>query len=231
MILFIKHIDIEGPETLGSFFAARGYELRTVNLHNGEALPVSLDGIDAIIPLGGPMNVYEEDKYPFLKAEDVFLKKALARQLPVLGICLGAQLLAKASGGKVVRSPEREIGWFTVDFTPEGRGDVLLNGLSDPLEVYQWHGDMCVPSKDSVLLASSPKCPVQAFRYGTKAYGLQFHAEITDKSIRDWTAGFKDVKVAGRESMLTRYDQVKSAFHANGQKICENFLKVMTEKK
>jgi GMP synthase-like glutamine amidotransferase len=229
MILFIKHIDIEGPETLGSFFVERGFDIAVVNLQDGEQLPPDAHGLEAVIPLGGPMNVYEEDKYPFLKAEDVFLKMILAHRVPVLGICLGAQLLAKASGGKVVRSPEREIGWFTVDLTPEGASDPLFRGLASPLGVYQWHGDMCVPPPEGVLLASSPKCPVQAFRYGTNAYGLQFHAEITDKSIRAWTAGFSGVKAAGRDEMLSRYAAVKTDFTRNGQKLCDNFLKIILE--
>jgi GMP synthase-like glutamine amidotransferase len=173
------------------------------------------------------MNVYEEEQYPFLKEEDVFLKKVLAARVPVLGICLGAQLLAKASGGKVVRSPETEIGWFTVDLTREGSGDPLLAGIPSPLEVYQWHGDMCIPSKESVVLASSAACPVQAFRYGFNAYGLQFHMEITDQSIRDWSADFSVKKQGERAAMLERYAGIKGSFHQSGRLVCENFLKII----
>ncbi|MBF0594441.1 MAG: type 1 glutamine amidotransferase [Candidatus Omnitrophica bacterium] len=228
MILFIKHVEIEGPETLGSFFVGQGYQLKVINLHKGERLPDDLRGIAAVIPLGGPMNVYEEDKYPFLKDEDVFLKKALSQRVPVLGICLGAQLLSKASGGKVVRSPAQEIGWFTVDVTAEGKKDPLFAGLPNPFEVFQWHGDMCQPPKDAVLLASSTACPVQAFRYGTNAYGLQFHAEITDISIRDWSAEAK-MPLAKRREMLEHYAHVKDSFLRNGSKMCENFLQVIKQ--
>lgn len=227
MILFIKHVEIEGPETLGCFFAEQGYALKTVNLHDGDALPEELRGIDAVIPLGGPMNVYEEERYPFLKQEDAFLKKVLAARLPLLGICLGAQLLAKAAGGKVIRSPQQEIGWFTVDITPAGRNDPLFDNLPDPLEVFQWHGDMCVPPPKAVLLASSPACPVQAFRCGDNAYGWQFHAEITDKSIRDWSEDFPAEQSAKREAMLRRYSEIHGLFHEHGRRLCENFLKVM----
>ena len=89
MIIFIKHIDIEGPETLGVHFAQAGYEIVTCDLHRGGKLPQDISRVDAVVPLGGPMNVYEEDKYPFLKDEDVFLKQVLARNIPALGICLG----------------------------------------------------------------------------------------------------------------------------------------------
>ena len=230
MILFIKHVEIEGPETLGTFFVEKGYSLKVIDLHHGDRLPDDPRGIDAVIPLGGPMNVYEEDQYPFLKDEDIFLKKALVERVPVLGICLGAQLLSKASGGKVVRSPEKEIGWFTVDLTAEGKKDPLFAGLPDPLDVYQWHGDMCAPPTEAVLLASSKACPVQAFRLGVKAYGLQFHAEITDLSIREWSAELPAGKQPQREAMLSHYAKVKTIFHRNGNIMCENFLKVMRTK-
>ncbi|MBF0618799.1 MAG: type 1 glutamine amidotransferase [Candidatus Omnitrophica bacterium] len=229
MILFIKHVDIEGPETLGMFFVNKGHVLKVINLHDGDKLPDNLNGVEAVIPLGGPMNVYEEAKYPFLKEEDAFLKKALMQKVPVLGICLGAQLLAKASGGKVVRSPGREIGWFTVNITTAGLKDPLFKGFPNPLEVYQWHGDMCVPPEGAELLASSPKCPVQAFRVGTNAYGLQFHAEITDKSIQDWTHEIApDYRAKVREGMLRHYADVKQDFHRHGAIMCENFLKIIT---
>ena len=227
MILFIKHVEIEGPETLGVFFAGKGYQIKVADLHKGDKLPKSLDGLDAVVFLGGPMNVYEEEMYPFLKEEDVFLKALLARNVPILGICLGSQLLAKAAGGRVVRSPQSEIGWFTVDITPEGRRDPLFAGINSPLEVYQWHGDMCQPPQGAVLLASSSGCPVQAFRYGANAYGLQFHAEITDQSIRDWSEDFPPERLPEREEMLKHYQQVKASFHKNGQRLCENFLKAM----
>lgn len=227
MILFIKHINIEGPETLGTFFKAKGHRLGVVGLHNGERLPQSLCGIDAVVSLGGPMNVYEEDQHPFLKDENAFLKKAIAQKVPILGICLGAQLLCKAAGGQVVRSPEEEIGWFNIRFTAEGKTDPLFAGLPDSFEVYQWHGDMCCPPSGAVVLAGSERCPVQAIRVGTNAYGLQFHAEITDKSIDEWSADYAPEKLAEREAMLKRYREVKTDFHRYGRILCENFMRIM----
>lgn len=227
MILFVKHVEIEGPETLGTFFKKKGVKVEIINLHNGDRLPETPTGIDAVVSLGGPMNVYEETEYPFLQEEDVFIKNVLKWNIPFLGICLGSQLLSKAAGGKVVRSPKQEIGWFTVDVTPAGRVDPLLSGLPNPLEVFQWHGDMCLPPPEAVLLASSAGCPVQAFRLGTKAYGLQFHAEITDKSIRDWSADFPMEKMPQRDEMLEHYNKISSVFLWHGQLLCENFLKVI----
>jgi GMP synthase-like glutamine amidotransferase len=227
MILFIKHIEIEGPETLGAFFEKKGIPLEVVNLHKREKLPMDLRGLEAVVSLGGPMNVYEEAEYPFLRDEDDFLKKVLAKEIPFLGICLGSQLLAKAAGGRVIRSPQEEIGWFDIELTEAGVKDPLFTGLPRVMEVYQWHGDMCQLSLEAVLLATAKGCPVQAFRYGTKAYGLQFHAEITDKSIDDWSKDYAPEKQLERAAMLKHYDQVKAQFHHHGQILCENFLRIM----
>ena len=227
MILFIKHVDIEGPETLGAFFLKHGFTLSVADLHQGAPLPADLEGVDAVVSLGGPMNVYEEDKYPFLKDEDIFLKKVLKEKVPFLGICLGAQLLAKAAGGSVVRSPQREIGWFDITLRMQGVKDPLFAGLSPVMEVYQWHGDMCVVPPGGVHLAFSDHCPVQAFRVGTNAYGLQFHAEITDKSIDEWSRDYAPKKQPQRQAMLKRYRDVKEDFIRRGEVLCGNFLKVI----
>ncbi|MBF0330358.1 MAG: type 1 glutamine amidotransferase [Candidatus Omnitrophica bacterium] len=231
MILFIKHVDIEGPETLGAFFVKQGFELAVIDLHRGQKLSANLDGIDAVVSLGGPMNVYEEAEHPFLKDEDIFLKKVLRSNIPFLGICLGAQLLAKASGGKVVRSPKPEIGWFNVDLTADGLRDPLFKGLPMTMEVYQWHGDMAVIPAGGVHLASSQACPVQAFRVGRNAYGLQFHAEITDKSIDEWSQDYAPEKQGERQVMQARYKVVEKDFVRYGEMLCRNFLTVMQSDK
>ena len=142
MILFIQNIPIEGPETIGDFFAENGFESKIVDLQSAEQLPDSLEGIEAVVCFGGPMNVYEEDKYPFLRGEDGFIKKVLEKEVPFLGICLGSQLLAKAVGAEVVKSPQEERGFFNVFLTECGKKDPLFSGLKGTLGVFQWHGDM-----------------------------------------------------------------------------------------
>ncbi|MBF0122811.1 MAG: type 1 glutamine amidotransferase [Candidatus Omnitrophica bacterium] len=227
MVLFIKHVDIEGPETLGAFFEKKGHPLSVISLHRGERFPRDLKEVDAVVSLGGPMNVYEEEAYPFLKDENVFIQKVLKENIPFLGICLGSQLLAKAAGGAVIRSPEEEIGWSDITLTSEGIRDPLFEGMPRVMEVYQWHGDMCVIPVGGTHLASSLKCPVQAFRVGKNAYGLQFHAEITDKSIDEWSQDYAPEKRGERQAMLARYKIVEKDFIRRGEVLCENFSRII----
>jgi len=186
MILFIKHIDIEGPETIGEFFQRNGFASTVIDLSRGDCLPRDLNSLDAVVCLGGPMNVDEEEKYPFLKPENEFIKEIIHQEIPYLGICLGSQLLAKASGARVTKAPVEEIGWYKVQLTPQGKADPLFQGLPERFEVFQWHGDTFEIPEGGVHLAESPICTNQAFRYGSNIYGLQFHIEVTPEMILEW---------------------------------------------
>lgn len=230
MIICVKNISVEGPGTLGTFFQKKGYQTREIDLQAGERLSSSFDSVDAVVILGGPMNVYEEDKHPFLKDEDVFIKKILERHIPFLGICLGSQLLAKASGGRVVRSPKEEIGFSSIRLTEDGKKDPLFEGLKETVEIFQWHGDMFEIPPQGKLLASSQDCPHQALKVGACAYGFQFHIEITDKSIREWSQEYwkdKPELTAKKKAMLEDYQKKKAQFIQVADKIYDNFLKIM----
>ncbi|MEK6576640.1 MAG: type 1 glutamine amidotransferase [Nitrospirota bacterium] len=188
--LIIKHIDIEGPGRLGEFLASKGTPLDYIELENGDHVPENPDDYRFIIILGGPMNVYEEDKYPYLKDEDRFIKDAIKRGTPILGICLGAQLIAKAAGAKVFANPAKEIGWYNVTLTKEGLEDPLFRGLDREFSVFQWHGDTFFIPEGGVMLAGSKLCKNQAFRYRS-AYGLQFHVEVTEGMIKEWIGSYQ----------------------------------------
>ena len=235
MILILKHIEIEGPATIGQFFTDEGFEIRVLDLHKGGRLPKTFDHLDAVISLGGPMNVYEEDKYPFLKEENVFLQGILERGIPFMGICLGGQLLAKASGSKVGRSPEKEVGFAPVQLTAAGKKDPLFQGVAGPLDVFQWHEDMFEVPAAGTLLASSSACPHQAFRVGQCAYGVQFHIEITDQSIREWSEAYFPAGdrtfAEKKKAMLADYQKKKEQFNDVADKIYENFLKIVVSHK
>ena len=231
MILIIKHIDIEGPGTLGDFLKCQGEPFQTIELGALEALPVSLSIFKAVIVLGGPMNVDEEDRFKFLKPENEFIKKVLKAEIPYLGICLGAQLLAKAAGAKIIKSPVKEIGWYQIELTTEGKKDPLFNGFRESDPIYHWHGDMFQIPSNGKLLAQAQGCPHQALRVGRNAYGLQFHVEVTDKSIKEWCEEYSAHDLPERperaQSMMDGYWKYKKTFNAQAQRMYQNFLGII----
>ncbi len=234
MILIVKHIDIEGPGTLGDFLKAQGEAFTIVELGAGEKLPLDPTAFKAVVVLGGPMNVDEEDKYPWLKAENDFIQKTLKAQVPFLGICLGSQLLAKAAGAKVVKSLVKEIGWYTIDLTEAGKQDPLFKDFSETEPIYHWHGDMFHIPSGGQLLATAPGCPHQALKAGPHAYGLQFHVEVTDVSIKEWCDEYCATDLPDRRdharAMMTDYWKYKTAFDRQANTLYRNFLGIVNKK-
>jgi len=184
-VLVLQHVGCEGLGSLDGFFDKMGVDHEDVALFAGEKIPDDWDRYNGIVILGGPMNVYQETEYPFLADEDVLIKKALAVLKPMLGICLGAQLIAKAAGAEVAAGHRKEIGWYDVNLTKDSGEDLLFKGLPRSFKVFQWHGDTFNIPPKGVKLASSEIFPNQAFRVGN-AYGLQFHVEVTNRIIMDW---------------------------------------------
>jgi GMP synthase (glutamine-hydrolysing) len=187
-----QHLEAEPPGLLESGLRAAGHDVRTFRIDRG-ALParITLD-CGALIVMGGPMGVYEREKYGWLDPEIELIAGALAAGLPTLGVCLGSQLVAAAAGAKVYpgeRPPE--IGWGPVRLTPAGAGDSLCGHLADDDDsreamVFHWHGDTFDLPDGAELLASSQSYPHQAFRLGAQTYGFQFHFEVTGEIIADW---------------------------------------------
>lgn len=184
-ILILKHVPFEGPGTFREELEKRGLRYREVSLYE-EAAPVTLDGCKGLIIMGGPMNVYEEEEYPFLKDEDRLIKEALSMRLPMIGVCLGAQLMAKAAGAKVVKGKKKEIGWYPLYLAEEASDDPVFGDIPREIEVFQWHGDTFDIPKSALRLASSELFPNQAFRIGDNAYAFQFHIEVTEEIIKEW---------------------------------------------
>jgi GMP synthase-like glutamine amidotransferase len=151
-----------------------------------------------LVVMGGPMNVYEEDVYPFLAQETRIIREALEQDRPMIGFCLGAQLMAKASGVMVSKGPKKEIGWYAVRLTDQGTKDPFLKSFPEEFFVFQWHGDTFHLPDGAVRLVSSEDYLNQAMRIGTNSYGFQFHFEITKDMISEWLeAGqeeFKQIK-------------------------------------
>lgn len=178
----LQHAPFEGPGYLESWAKRRGHALGRTPAWAGRGFP-PLDELDGLFVLGGPMNVHEEGRHPWLAAEKTFLARAVAAEKPLLGICLGAQLLAAVLGGAVTASPQREIGWFPVDLTPEGREAALFGSFPDRFPAFHWHADRFSIPPGAIHLARTEACPEQAFVYGDRVVGLQFHLESTAESI------------------------------------------------
>lgn len=190
--LVLQHIECEDLGTIADAISRRGISYQYVRLFDGEPVPEDIERYSGLIILGGPMNVYEEDKYPYLKDEDKLIKKVINRGLPVLGICLGGQLIAKASNVIVRKGARKEIGWYELNLTSSGKKDTIFKNFPEKLTVFQWHGDTFDIPSDATHIASSELFPNQAFRIGNKVYGLQFHLEVTEKMIRQWIAEYQD---------------------------------------
>ena len=223
-IVIVKHVEQEGGGLIESFFAADGWEMDIVEMERGDRLPDEFDDVSGVVVMGGPMNVYEEKVYPFLKDEDRFIRRILTEEVPYLGICLGAQLLAKACEASIRKAPEKEVGWYTVRLTPEGRRDRLFAGTSRDLRVFQWHEDTFDIPTGGVLVADAPTCPHQAFRVGSVAYGLQFHIEATTDMVRQWLeneAGIDRARIESDTAILA------PACTRESEKIILNFMRLV----
>jgi GMP synthase (glutamine-hydrolysing) len=155
------------------------------------------------------MNVDQTDRHPHLATEAALIGEAIAAGLPVLGICLGGQLVARALGAEVTRSPEKEIGWYDLSPSEEARADPLLCHLGSTEKIFQWHGDTFAIPKDAVHLASSASCPNQAFRYGDRTYGLQFHLEVDQPMIERWLRVPENIDEIGGLNGATRAESIR----------------------
>jgi len=188
--IVLQHIKIEDPGYIKDLMLADGWKLTTVELDEGDKIPNNLDRFDAMFCMGGPMDTWMEDKYPWLieekkKIEDfvVNLKK------PFLGFCLGCQLLGEIVGGKVEKSNFPEIGILDVSFLKKKKDDILFSTFPDKIKALQWHSyevKNLEKNKDVTLLASSPTTKYQIFKYKNHAYGIQFHIEVKNNTVSDW---------------------------------------------
>jgi GMP synthase-like glutamine amidotransferase len=189
-IIVLQHINIEDPGYIKDLMIKDGVNLTTIELDEGEKIPNDLNKFDAMFCMGGPMDTYMEDQYPWLIDEKKKIKEfVVTLKKPYLGFCLGCQLLGEAVGGNVVKSNPSEIGIMDVNFAAEKNNDGLFSTFPNKIKSLQWHSyevDNLQSNKDVVILASSPVTKYQIFKYQNHAYGIQFHIEIKDTTVNEW---------------------------------------------
>jgi len=185
-LLVFQHVAFEILGTLNPLLKDAGFRIRYVNFGRHPDTEPDIDSYHGLVVLGGPMNVDQTDRHPHLETEVRLIERAMQRKIPILGVCLGAQLIAKALGAKITRSPEKEIGWYPVSPTRAGMEDPLLRHFGACEQIFQWHGDTFEIPGGAVHLARSPGCPNQAFRYADNIYGFQFHMEVDPSLIDRW---------------------------------------------
>lgn len=178
-----QHVPFEGIGSMANDFAARNFSVTTTHWYDNETAPDS-HTFDALIVMGGPMGIYDEAIYPWLAAEKNAIKDTIAAGKIVLGICLGAQLVADVLGGKVTRNAHKEIGWFPLNIQPVAVDHPIAHILAKYPQVFHWHGDTFAIPSGAIHIASSQGCANQAYVYNEKVYGFQFHLETTPASAK-----------------------------------------------
>lgn len=189
-VLVLQHTPPENLGTVADALEHKKIPFRYVHTFEDEPVPKNLDGFQGLVIMGGPMGVADRDRYPYLKEEVRLIELALQEKKPVLGVCLGSQLLAHALGARVRRAEKKEIGWHLVRLTDEGRTDPLFAGVEHSFFAYHWHGDLFELPQEAVSLASSEQTRHQMFRYGPNAYGFLCHLEMTENVIREMIRNF-----------------------------------------
>jgi GMP synthase (glutamine-hydrolysing) len=211
-IWVIQHHPVENLGNIAEALEGAALAWQYVRVFDGQPVPTDMKGAGGLILMGGPQSVYDDAaQFPSCKDEMRLIESALKDDRPVLGVCLGSQILAAALGAKVYKGARREIGWYPVRLTPEARNDRLLSGVPEEFTGFHWHGDIFDLPHDAVTLASSEITPIQAFRYRDKAYGFLFHLEVSEMSVQAMVRSFTDeMKHASlRESILGSINNVE----------------------
>ena len=228
-IIVLQHAPLETSGLLGTAIRAGGFAPRVVHGYAGE-VPADLQGARGLCILGGPMGVHDTRKHPFLARELRLIERALRAKVPVLGVCLGSQLLATALGARVRTAKAKEIGWYPLTLRPACAKDPLFSGI-DAFVPLHWHGDIFALPKGAVPLAASERTRVQAYRHDPRTYGLLFHMELTLPMARRWARAFKDELdednvppariVKGAERHIARTSTAARAIFGRWTALCE----------
>ena len=227
--LVFQHVEGEGLGLLESLLLEEGWAAEVIRMDQDPSFPSDLSGYSGLLVLGGPMSANDEDRLPWIREEIRLLRQALDLELPVLGICLGAQLLARAAGARVYPGQRREIGWHLLRLTPEGLQDPVLGPLGPERLVFQWHGETFDLPEGATLLAGSALYPHQAFRMGSKAYGLQFHLEVTAAMVAEWVSDYdEELEGAPPDNLLVESREHLPCLHEACRNVFRRFLELVS---
>jgi len=209
----------------GEVAAERGHELEEWSLAWGTPPPRPLDDYGAVFVFGGAMHADQDDKHPWLREETMFLQRLLASETPVLGVCLGAQLLARAAGAGVFPAGEPEIGWYDVDLLPAAAADPVLGRMPQAFDAFQWHYYTYGVPAGAVELARSAVC-TQGFRLGGHAWGVQFHPEVLERQILGWVEQERDTTPVDVDVVASETAERIAGWNGLGRELCAAFLEV-----
>jgi GMP synthase-like glutamine amidotransferase len=226
--LAIVHQRDAGPGVFADVFRAGGVGLDCWTPTESRAPPQPPEAYDAVLVLGGAMHADQDDHHPWLRAEKATLREMLAQDVPLLGVCLGAQLLAEAAGAAVRRARRPEIGWRAVEVTREGSSDPVLGPLAPRFEAFQWHSYEFTLAPGATALATSDVC-LQAYRLGGRAWGIQFHAEVSRADAESWIDDYRNDEDAMRvgldpEALRRDTDLRIGAWNDLGRSLSERFF-------
>ena len=234
-VLVFQHIAIEHPGVFRDFLREDGIEWTAVELDEGEPVP-DLDGYDALWVMGGPMDVWQDDTYPWLDHERATIREAVVeRKMPFFGFCLGHQLLAQALGGEVGPAPTPEIGILEVELTEAGRTSPIFSGLPAVHACLQWHSaEVLRPPPGALTLAASRDCAVQALGFADHAFSIQYHVEITGDTVPQWGEVPEYEQALERamgDGALAAFEADAAAhmadFNRNARRIYDNFMRIV----
>jgi GMP synthase-like glutamine amidotransferase len=232
-VLSIVHQADAGAGVFGDALASAGADIDEWMISDGGEAPADPFGYDAVMVFGGAMHVDQDDRHDWLDPEKRLLTDLLHAGRPLLGACLGAQLLCAAAGGQVRRMPEPEIGWFDVEVLDAGAGDPLLAPLAPRFGAFQWHSYECVPPPQSPILARSA-ASAQAFKLAERAWGLQFHAEVSAADAEAWIDDWRSDEDAVRigldpEALRAETDAAMEAWNELGRGVADRWLEAVAE--
>jgi GMP synthase (glutamine-hydrolysing) len=221
-VLSVIHGEEVRAGTFGEVIEAHGHTLEEWSLAWDRPPARPTDDYGAIFVFGGAMHADQDDRHPWLREENLLIQRLLNLQKPVLGVCLGAQLLAKAAHAPVRPAREPEIGWIQVELTPEAEDDPVVGGLPERFDAFQWHYYTYEVPGGGVELARSAVC-TQAFRLGRLAWGIQFHAEVTHEQVKGWLASDRDMP-GDPAALAAETEKRIEGWNELGRKLCDGFL-------